>query len=141
MLCYISEELYFASVDLDLDRILPETTSSTYERARIIAAHHVDTARLIDVFIFSILNCMIEKGVLGPIKAYFGTVENQSRGSRHLHILMWLDRDLASAQLKKSVQSKEFRNGLLNYMEDIIKQDLTNFAIDTFEPNSEKICL
>ena len=29
---------------------------------------------------------MVEKGVLGPIKAYFGTVENQGRSSLHLHI-------------------------------------------------------
>lgn len=130
--------LYFAGVDLDLDKILPETIPSTYERAQIIASHPVATARFFNVLISNILKCMVEKGVLGPIKAYFGTVENQGRGSLHLHILMWLDHDLTPAQLKESVHSEEFRNGLLSYLDDIIKQDLSNFAVDIFESNGEK---
>ncbi|CAF5170636.1 unnamed protein product, partial [Rotaria magnacalcarata] len=76
------------------------------------------------MLISSILKCMVEKGVLGPIKVYFGTVENQGRGSLHLHVLMWLDHDLIPSQLKESVKNEEFRNGLLGYLEDIIKQDL-----------------
>ncbi|CAF1202328.1 unnamed protein product [Adineta ricciae] len=122
--------LYFAGVDLDLDKILPEKIPSTYERAQIIAAHPVATARYFNVLISSILQCMVEKGLLGPIKAYFGTVENQGRGSLHLHILMWLDHDLTPTQLKKSVENEEFRNGLIGYLEDIIKQDLSNFTSD-----------
>ncbi|CAF4838083.1 unnamed protein product [Rotaria socialis] len=125
--------LYFAGVDLDLDTILPEKIPSTYERAQIIASHRVATARFFNVLISSILKCMVEKGVLGPIKAYFGTVENQGRGSLHLHILMWLDHDLTLSQLKESVKNEEFRNGLLGYLEDIIKQDLSNFDFDTSE--------
>ncbi|CAF4002524.1 unnamed protein product [Adineta steineri] len=125
--------LYFAGVDLDLDKILPETIPSTYERAQIIAAHPVATARFFYVLISSILKCLVEKGVLGPIKAYFGTVENQGRGSLHLHILLWLDHDLTPSQLKESVRNEEFRNGLLSYLEDIIKQDLSSFTSDTSE--------
>ena len=68
--------LYFAGIDLDLDKILPHTIPSTYERAQIIAAHPVSTARFFHVLISNILKCMVEKGVLGPTKAYFGTVEN-----------------------------------------------------------------
>ncbi|CAF2108241.1 unnamed protein product [Rotaria magnacalcarata] len=67
--------LHFAGVDLDLDTILPETIPSTYERAQIIASHPVATARFLNVLISSILKCMVEKSVLGPIKAYFSTVE------------------------------------------------------------------
>ena len=84
---------------------------------------------------------MVEKGVLGPIKAYFGTVENQGRGSLHLHILMWLDHDMTPSQLKESVQNVEFRQGLLDYLEDIIKQDLSNFEFNTSETNGKMLCL
>jgi hypothetical protein len=131
--------LYFAGVDLDLDTILPETIPSTYERAQIIAAHPVATARFFNVLISSILKCMVDKGVLGPVKAYFGTVENQGRGSLHLHILMWLDHDLTPSQLKESVQNEEFRKGLLDYLEDIIKQDLSSFAVDIPEVNGKTV--
>ena len=84
---------------------------------------------------------MVENGVLGPIKAYFGTVENQGRGSLHLHILMWLDHDLTSAKLKELTQNEEFRNGLLSYFEDIIKQDLINFDFEISETNGKSIFL
>ena len=80
--------LYFAGVDLDLDKTIPSKIPSTYKRAQIIAAHPIATVCFFNVLITSILRCMVEKGVLGPVKAYFGTVENQGRGSLHLHILM-----------------------------------------------------
>lgn len=131
--------LYFSGVDLDLDKILPSKIPSTYERAQIIAAHPVATARFFNVLITSILKCLVEKGVLGPIKAYFGTVENQGRGSLHLHMLLWIDHDLTPVQLKELVQNEEFRNGLLNYLEDVIKQDLSNFDFDATGVNSKII--
>lgn len=131
--------MYFAGVDLDLDKLLPSEIPSTYERAQIIAAHPVATARYFNVLITSILKYMVEKGVLGPIKAYFGTVENQGRGSLHLHILLWIDHDLKPIQLKELIQDEQFRNGLLSYLEDIIKQDLSNFELDDSIANSKSI--
>ena len=133
--------LYFAGTDLDLDKILPETIPCTYERAQIIAAHPVATARFFNVLISSILKCMVEKGVLGPIKAYFGTVENQGRGSLHLHILMWLDHDLTPSKLRELTHNEEFRNGLLSYLEDIIKQDLSNFDFGISETDDRSIVI
>ena len=129
--------LYFAGVDLDIDKIVAETIPSTYERAQIIASHPVATARFFNVLISSILTCMIEKGVLGPTKAYFGTVESQGRGSLHLHMLIWLDHDLTPSQLKASVQNEKFRDDLLKYLEDIVKQDLSGFSVDNFQANGK----
>ena len=129
--------LYFAGVDLDLDKILPDTIPSTYERAQIVAAHSVSTARFFHLLISKILTCMVEKGVLGPTKAHFGTVESQGRGSLHLHILIWLDHDLTPIQLKESIHDEEFRKNLLAYLEDIIKQDLSKFTSD--QSNSDGI--
>lgn len=119
--------LYFAGIDLDLDQIIPEKIPSTFERAQIIAANPVANARHFNVLISSILSSLIDGGVLGPIKAYFGTVESQGRGSLHLHILLWLDHELSPADLKEAVKTEKFRKDLLKYLEDIIKQDLGDF--------------
>ncbi|CAF4849483.1 unnamed protein product, partial [Rotaria sp. Silwood2] len=73
--------LYFAGVKLDLDNIQIEQLMTTYKRAEIIASHPVATAKFFHLLITNILDTMIVGGVLGPIKAYFGTVENQGRGS------------------------------------------------------------
>jgi hypothetical protein len=95
-----------------------------------VASHPVATARFFNVLISSILDSLIKKGVLGPIKAYFGTVENQGRGSLHLHILLWLDHDITPTQMKQNIQNEDFRNSLINYLEDIVKEDLSTFLSD-----------
>ncbi|CAF3596164.1 unnamed protein product [Rotaria sp. Silwood1] len=70
---------------------------------------------------------MIVGGVLEPIKAYFGTVENQGRGSLHLHLLIWFDHDMKPADMKEKIQNASFREKLKVYLEDIINEDLDQF--------------
>jgi hypothetical protein len=70
---------------------------------------------------------MIMGGVVGPIKAYFGTVESQGRGSLHLHLLIWLDHDMKPTDMKEKIQNADFREKLKAYLEDIIKEDLDQF--------------
>ncbi|CAF2988101.1 unnamed protein product [Rotaria sp. Silwood2] len=119
--------LYFAGVQLDLDNIQNEQLMDTYKRAEIIASHPVATAKFFHLLISNILNTMIIGGVLGPIKAYFGTVESQGRGSLHLHLLIWLDHDMKPADMKQKIQNADVREKLKAYLEDIIKEDLDEF--------------
>ena len=119
--------LYFAGVDLDLDKFVPEALSKSYERAKTIATHPVATAKFFNCLIKSILKSLVLGGVLGPAKAYFGTVESQGRGSLHLHLLIWLNHEFTPAQLKEQIQQEDFREKLLKYLEDIIKEDLDQF--------------
>lgn len=119
--------LYFAGVKLDLDNIRMEQLMDTYRRAEIIASHPVATAKYFHLLISNILTTMISGGILGPIKAYFGTVESQGRGSLHLHLLIWLDHDMRPADLKENIQDNHFREKLKAYLEDIIKEDLDDF--------------
>ena len=119
--------LYFAGIKLDLDHIRIEQMLDTYRRAEIIASHPVATAKYFHLLISNILTTMISGGILGPIKAYFGTVESQGRGSLHLHLLIWLDHDMRPADLKDNIQDDNFREKLKAYLEDIIKEDLDDF--------------
>ncbi|CAF1325294.1 unnamed protein product [Adineta steineri] len=73
--------LYFAGVKLDLDNVQAEQLMDAYKRAEIIASHPVATAKFFHILISNILDTMILGGVVGPVKAYFGTVESQGRGS------------------------------------------------------------
>ncbi|CAF1089809.1 unnamed protein product [Rotaria sordida] len=119
--------LYFAGVKLNLDNVQNEQLMDTYRRAEIIASHPVGTAKFFHLLITNILDTMIMGGVLGPVKAYFGTVESQGRGSLHLHLLIWLDHDMKPADMKEKIQDATFRNKLKAYLEDIIKEDLDDF--------------
>ena len=115
--------LYFAVVNLDLDAIIPSNLPTNYVRAEIIASHPVTTAKLFHRLITTVLETMIAgERVLGPVKTYFETVENQGRGSLHLHILIWLDHDYTSAQLREKIKDEQFRNNLKDYLEDIISE-------------------
>lgn len=64
-------------------------------------------------------------GVLGPIKSYYGTVENQGRGSLHLHMLLWLNHSYSPSDLREKIKNKDFRDRLIEYLEDIIKEDVS----------------
>lgn len=119
--------LYFAGINLNLDNILPQDLCTTYERAHIVTTHPVATAKFFHVLIKNILKYLVLGGILGPTSAYFGTVENQGRGSLHLHLLIWLNHDFTPTQLKEKVQDVEFREKLLKFIEDIIKEDLDLF--------------
>ena len=131
--------LYFAGIKLDLDDIQAEQLMSTYKRAEIIASHPVATAKFFHLLITNILNTMIIGGVLGPIKAYFGTVESQGRGSLHLHLLVWLDHDMKPADLKEKIQNADFREKLKAYLEDIIKEDLDDFKDESVPENPARM--
>ena len=119
--------LYFAGVDLNSDNIQSEQLMDAYKRAEIVASHPVATAKYFHVLITNILTTMISGGVLGPIKAYFGTIESQGRGSLHLHLLIWLDHDMKPTDLQENIQDVNFREKLKAYLEDIIKEDLDDF--------------
>ncbi|CAF4928322.1 unnamed protein product, partial [Rotaria socialis] len=62
-----------------------------------------------------------------PVAVYFGTVESQDRGSLHLHLLIWLKHEYTPAQLKENIQNQDFRDDLLKYLEDVVKEDLDLF--------------
>jgi hypothetical protein len=119
--------LYYAGLQIDLDNIQTQQMLDTYKRAEIVASHPVATAKFFHILINNILNTLLVGGVLGPIKAYFGTVESQGRGSLHLHLLAWLNHDMSPADLKQKIQDLDFRRKLLAYLEDIVKEDLDEF--------------
>ncbi|CAF1023771.1 unnamed protein product, partial [Rotaria magnacalcarata] len=131
--------LYFAGVDLDLDKILPETLGTSYERAKTIATHSVATAKSFNCLIKSILKSLVLGGVLGHTKAYFGTVQSQGRGSLHLHLLIWLNHDFTPTQLKQQIENEDFRQKLLKYLEDIVKEDLDQFREEAERVEKEVI--
>ena len=133
--------LYFAGVQINLDKIQSEQLMDAYKRAEIVASHPVATAKFFHVLITNILDTMIMGGVLGPVKAYFGTVESQGRGSLHLHLLIWLAHDMKPADLKEKIQDVNFREKLKAYLEDIIKEDLDKFKEKHVFENSSSMNL
>ncbi|CAF1272491.1 unnamed protein product, partial [Didymodactylos carnosus] len=114
-----------AEVD-HLEQILADDLPSAYERATIVA-------KFFNKLITTLLNTLINPKrptieVLGRIKGYVGTVKGQGRGLLHLHMLIWLAQKYTPANLKRKIQDIAFRQSLLDYLADIIKEDLGEFS-------------
>lgn len=68
-----------------------------------------------------------EKGILGVINGYVGTVEAQGRGTLHLHMVLWLKGSVTSSQMKEFLLSEQFRNRVKAFIGANIKADLSGF--------------
>ncbi len=63
-----------------------------------------------------------ERGILGPISNYFGTVETNNYKILHLYCLIWLKDISHLAMLRTQLQSNnEFCQKLLSFLDYIIK--------------------
>ena len=61
----------------------------------------------------------IEGGILGLVKAYYGCVEAQGRGTLHCHMMIWLEGGLNPNEIKERVIDKgdvEFKNRLIQFL-------------------------
>ncbi|KAH9855236.1 hypothetical protein C2E23DRAFT_714714, partial [Lenzites betulinus] len=64
-----------------------------------------------------------EGGVLGVVKAYYGCVEAQGRGTLHCHMMVWVEGGLSPLALQerlRSVDGPEFGQRLIEFLDDVI---------------------
>ncbi|THU76714.1 hypothetical protein K435DRAFT_591017, partial [Dendrothele bispora CBS 962.96] len=86
----------------------------------------------------------IDGGILGIVKAYYGCVEAQGRGSLHCHLLVWVEGGLNPNDLKDRVlKDEEFKSRLIDFLEDTISTcvpddvpDAPSVQSSTFHPCS-----
>ena len=65
-----------------------------------------------------------EKGVLGVIEAYIGTVEAQGWGTLHLHMVLWLRGGMTADRMKECLSTEEFRSKVKRFISTNIRADL-----------------
>ncbi|KAJ7079215.1 hypothetical protein C8R43DRAFT_862269, partial [Mycena crocata] len=65
-----------------------------------------------------------EGGIFGKVKAYYGTVEAQGRGSLHCHMMVWCTGSLNPNEIKAKALAEDggvdFQKRLIAFMEDTI---------------------
>ncbi|KAK6967005.1 hypothetical protein R3P38DRAFT_2589930 [Favolaschia claudopus] len=71
----------------------------------------------------------LEGGILGVVKAYYGCVEAQGRGTLHCHMLVWLEGGLNPDEIKKRALSADlsdmdFCKRLLAFLDDTISNQI-----------------
>ncbi|KAG6952915.1 hypothetical protein JG687_00012719 [Phytophthora cactorum] len=67
------------------------------------------------------------RGLFGDVKAYFGMVETQGRGTLHIQFLIWLNRcppnSAAVESLLESADSESFREQVVSYAQNSARKD------------------
>jgi Helitron helicase-like domain at N-terminus len=69
----------------------------------------------------------LEGGILGVVKAYYGCVEAQGRGTLHCHMMVWLEGGLNPDEIKKKILDDgdfEFRDRLIAFLDDTISNEI-----------------
>ncbi|KUF86403.1 hypothetical protein AM588_10001138 [Phytophthora nicotianae] len=79
------------------------------------------------------------RGLLGDVKAYFGMVESQGRGTLHIHLLIWLNHcppnSTAVMKILGSPQGNVFRERVASYADSIVQNDLP-ISLDNYNCSS-----
>jgi len=67
-------------------------------------------------------------GILGRVRAYFGVVEAQGRGTLHLHMLMWLVGAPTSDEMRELLKKDEFRQRIAEWIRANIRAHLAELS-------------
>ena len=123
------------------------------ERALRLAEDPVAAADFFEFCISSILQHLFgwdyntrksskKGGILGHLRAFYGTCEFTERGSLHAHFLIWMLGGLNPNEIHRLLkEDSEFKHRFFSYFEDIIQHHLPDLDIvidATYEPRVER---
>lgn len=125
---------FLAGSDINVDRCLPKD-HDYHKQAMLVAKNPVAAAKFFNIYMKAFICALLGfrdderlsyKGILGKVKAYYGTVEAQGRGTLHCHMMIWLEGGLQPDEVKQKIsqEDSEFRQRLFAFLDDSISTDL-----------------
>ena len=123
---------FLAGNDIDIDALLPEQVPNPWEQSILIAKNPVIAARFFDIYLKAFISTVLgydatgknlTGGVLGLVKAHYGCIEAQGRGTLHCHMLVWLEGALNPNEIRDRVVKdgdSEWGKRLIRFLDDAI---------------------
>ena len=121
---------FLAGAEIDIDRMLEEDIPNFWEQSLLVSSNPVVGAKFFNVYLKAFLKEVLgysEKelnlggGILGTVKAHYGCVEAQGRGSLHCHMLIWIEGALNPNEIRDKVMAdKDWGQRLVEYLDDTI---------------------
>ena len=123
-----------AGSDIDIDNLLSEDVPKYWEQSVLIAKNPAVAAKFFDIYMKAFISTILgydpthnnlDGGVLGVVKAYYGCVEAQGRGTLHCHMLIWVEGGLNPNEIKQCVlntdeDAQAFCRRLITFLDDTI---------------------
>lgn len=125
---------FLAGEEIDVDDLMPDEVPNYWEQSILIAKNPVIAARFFNIYINAFISALlgydpvkIKEGALGVVKAYYGCVEAQGRGTLHCHMLIWLEGGLNPNEIKAKALDPDkgaFRERMLHFLDDTISNSV-----------------
>ena len=123
---------FLAGNEINVDALLPEQVPNPWEQSILIAKNPAVAARFFDIYLkafistvlgFDVTGKNLTGGVLGLVKAHYGCVEAQGRGTLHCHMLVWLEGSLNPNEIRDHIVKdgdSEWGKKLIRFLDDTI---------------------
>lgn len=129
---------FLAGSDIDVDNLLPAEVPNYFEQSLLVARNPVVAAKFFDLYMKTFIKTILgyesdddviakEGGILGVVKAYYGCVEAQGRGSLHCHMLVWVDGALNPNEIRDHIMKNgedKLTKDLVSMLEDVICNEI-----------------
>jgi len=134
---------FLAGADIDIDNMLMDDVPNYWEQAVLLSSNPFVGATFFNAylkaFIQTVLGVQSEgengEGILGVVKAHYGCVEAQGRGSLHCHMLIWIEGALNPNEIRdKVIEDTEWGKRLLQYLDDTITNVVPKDPIPEVSP-------
>jgi len=132
---------FLAGTDINIDDMLQDQVPNYWEQSVLIASNPAIGATFFNIYLKVFLRVVLgysedevnaDGGILGVVKAHYGCVEAQGRGSLHCHMLVWIEGALNPNNIRDKVMSDpEWGRRLLDYLDDTI----SNIVPEDPDPN------
>ena len=130
----------FAGENIDLDRFLSTDGSGKECRTQNVVEDPYAAAKFFHFIVSAILEHLLgvkvteyqvhsSMGVLCRVAAYFATVESQSQGVLHLHMLLWLLFTPSADEMQALLATDEFRERVRQYIQANIRAYLPGLRV------------
>ena len=130
---------YLAGKDIDIDNLLPTDIPDYWDQMLLVTKNPVVAAKFFNLYIKAFIKSIlgydpeiksVKSGVLGIVKAHYGCVEAQGRGTLHCHMLVWIEGSLDPNKLKEKLSREPggaFEKQLVAYLQDAIQTSVPVF--------------
>lgn len=121
---------FLAGADIDIDKMLQDQVPNYWEQSILLSSNPAIGATFFNRYLKAFVRTVLGSnggdlnengGVLGVVKAHYGCVEAQGRGSLHCHMLIWIEGALNPNEIRdKVMRDDSWGKRLLDYLDDTI---------------------
>ena len=134
---------FLSGADIKIDEMLEDEIPKVWEQSMLISSNPSLGAKFFNLYLKAFLRTVlgytgsdvnIEGGILGTVKAHYGCVEAQGRGSLHCHMLVWIEGALNPDEIRDKVMANaEWGKELLAYLDDTITNTVPVDPVPNFK--------